>query len=445
LPTSSDVAIRLEGIGKQYRIGAQQDGYRTLREMLSDAAAAPYRRLVHLFQGGAAVAGQTETVWALDDISFEVKQGDVIGVIGRNGAGKSTLLKVLARITEPTKGHAEIHGRVGSLLEVGTGFHPELTGRENIYLNGAILGMGRREIDRKMDEIVAFAEVERFMDTPVKHYSSGMYLRLAFAVAAHLDTEVLLVDEVLAVGDAAFQRKCLGKMGGIAREGRTVLFVSHNMAAIESLCSRALVLDQGKVVYDGEASSAIHGYLTSQSEDLVLDGGLDALRSTPGPGILRALLVRDEANTARSTFAVGEPLTLEFSLDLPRAVKDLQIGVGVKNELGARVCTVAPRWSSTPLGAAGPGPVTVRCSLGEVLMMPGRYLLKVAVGDRQSDLEIIDDIPAFEIAPRDVWGGGSLPQPFSQGIIMLESRWSFEQGSSREAADMPVTVAGEGV
>jgi lipopolysaccharide transport system ATP-binding protein len=258
----SDIAVRVENLSKQYRIGARQPGYRTIRETMTDLAAAPLRRLRRLGQPSP----DNETIWALKDVSFDVKKGEVLGIIGRNGAGKTTLLRILCRITEPTEGYAEIKGRVGSLLEVGTGFHPELTGRENIYLNGAILGMKRAEIDARFDEIVAFSEIEKSLDTPVKRYSSGMYVRLAFSVAAHLEPEILLVDEVLAVGDAAFQKKCLGKMGDVASEGRTVLFVSHNMAAVERLCSRALLVESGKVKVKGDTRKTIDVYLESAAE-----------------------------------------------------------------------------------------------------------------------------------------------------------------------------------
>src|SRR6476620_3148664 len=232
-----DLAIRCEKLSKQYRIGSP-DSYRTLRDAISNTALAPFRRSKNLQNGH---------IWALQDVSFEIKRGEVVGIIGLNGAGKSTLLKILSRITGPTRGRADIYGRVGSLLEVGTGFHPELTGRENIYLKGAILGMRKTEIDRKFDEIVGFAEVEKFLDTPVKRYSSGMYVRLAFGVAAHLEPEILLVDEVLAVGDVGFQRKSLGKMSDVAKGGRTVLFVSHNLAAVRRLCSNAFLLEGGKL------------------------------------------------------------------------------------------------------------------------------------------------------------------------------------------------------
>ncbi|HEY6342770.1 MAG TPA: ABC transporter ATP-binding protein [Bryobacteraceae bacterium] len=255
----SDIAIRVEGLSKQFRIGSPER-YRTFRDTLTDTLAAPFR----FMRNGASNKAPAETIWALKDVSFEVRHGEVIGIIGRNGAGKSTLLKILSRITEPTKGHAEIHGRVGSLLEVGTGFHPELTGRENIFLNGAILGMKRAEILRKFDEIVAFAEIEKFIDTPVKHYSSGMYVRLAFAVAAHMQSEILIVDEVLAVGDAEFQKKCLGRMKEVSAGGRTVLFVSHNLDVVSRLCGRAALLAGGRLEDIGSCSSILSAYQRSK-------------------------------------------------------------------------------------------------------------------------------------------------------------------------------------
>ena len=246
----TDIAIRVDNLSKRYRIG-QREPYKTLRDAVTNFFRGPFQRR----------PSRSEFIWALKDVSFEVKRGEVVGIIGRNGAGKTTLLKVLSRITKPTRGYGEVHGRVGSLLEVGTGFHPELTGRENIYLNGAILGMKRAEIDKKFDEIVNFAEIEKFIDTPVKRYSSGMFVRLAFAVAAHLEPEILLVDEVLAVGDAAFQKKCLGKMGDVAKEGRTVLFVSHNVGAVATLCSRGILLEGGKIKSVGPVKEVVDCYL----------------------------------------------------------------------------------------------------------------------------------------------------------------------------------------
>src|ERR1043166_297898 len=249
--------VRVENVSKQYRLGPRRVAYETLRESLAEAVRAPFRR------NGAK---SRETIWALKDVSFEIAAGEIVGVIGSNGAGKSTLLKILARITEPTTGRVELYGRLASLLEVGTGFHPELTGRENIYLNGAVLGMRKAEIDQRFDEIVAFAELDKFLDTPVKHYSSGMYMRLAFAVASHLQPEILLVDEVLAVGDAAFQKKCLGKMGEVASHGRTVVFVSHNLTAVRSLCRRALWLDHGRIVGSGNTEQVVLSYLQSATQ-----------------------------------------------------------------------------------------------------------------------------------------------------------------------------------
>lgn len=279
----SDVAIGVEGLGKRYRIGEAQR-YNALRDSLARILSGSWLRLR---PSPGEPNGREETFWALKDLSFEIQRGDVVGIVGRNGAGKSTLLKILSRITEPTEGVARIRGRVGSLLEVGTGFHPELTGRENITLNGAILGMGRREIARKFDAIVSFAEVERFLDTPVKHYSSGMYVRLAFGVAAHLEPDILLVDEVLAVGDAAFQKKCLGKMDAVAREGRTVLFVSHNMGAVGRLCQRGVLLHEGRVEAEGPMADVIERYMARML------GGAAEVRYAPDDGkVLQILRVR---------------------------------------------------------------------------------------------------------------------------------------------------------
>lgn len=276
----SRIAIKAEGISKRYSIGAKQQPYRTLRDSIAGAIAKPFG----IFGRPRANATEEDrNVWALKDVSFEIQPGEVVGVIGRNGAGKSTLLKILSRITEPTSGAADLYGRIGSLLEVGTGFHGELTGRENIYLNGAILGMRARDINRQFDRIVAFAEVEKFIDTPVKHYSTGMYMRLAFAVAAHLEPEILLVDEVLAVGDVAFQRKCLGRIGEVAADGRTVLFVSHNMGAIRSLCTKGIVLDRGRVTHFGQIAKSIEAYFESTNNSSSHAGDNGALPHGFGP------------------------------------------------------------------------------------------------------------------------------------------------------------------
>lgn len=309
----NNIAIRCEGLSKQYRIG-KRERYKALRDTLTDAMYAPLRAVRSALAGrrSSVVNPDDNTIWALNDVSFEVKHGEVVGIIGRNGAGKTTLLKILSRITEPTEGYAEIHGRVGSLLEVGTGFHPELTGRENIYLNGAILGMKKAEIEHQFDEIVAFADVEKFIDTPVKHYSSGMYVRLAFAVAAHLELEILLVDEVLAVGDAAFQKKCLGKMGDVAREGRTVLFVSHNMLSLQSLCTRGILLGSGRISNDASIAAVIEEYLGSawDKEGVVCWASPDI---APGNGKVRLKAVRVISESA----PVGEvDISKEFHIEV---------------------------------------------------------------------------------------------------------------------------------
>lgn len=309
----SDPAIRCEGIGKRYRVG-QRQRYRSLRDTIADAFRAPLRRLTATMNAQSRMdADRVEFLWALKNVSLEVQHGEVLGIIGRNGAGKSTLLKILSRITKPTEGRAEIHGRTGALLEVGTGFHPELTGRENIYLNGAVLGMKKREIERKFDEIVEFSECGRFLDTPVKHYSSGMHMRLAFAVAAHLETEILFVDEVLAVGDAAFQKKCLGKIGDVGRQGRTILFVSHNLVAVDSLCTRAICLHDGKVVMEGPPGSVTSRYLKewiSASTEVLYEN----IASAPGNEMirLRRACVRPVNGSPSDPITVRTAFVVEF-------------------------------------------------------------------------------------------------------------------------------------
>src|SRR5262245_4126636 len=291
---SRDIAVRVEGLGKKYLIGheAGRERYTALRDVVGRTAKNLVRTTTDMLRGRAIVAGDTtEEFWALKDINFEIKRGEAVGIIGRNGAGKSTLLKVLSRITDPTEGRVEIRGRVASLLEVGTGFHPELSGRENIYLNGSILGMTRAEIRRRFDEIVAFAEVEKFLDTPVKRYSSGMYVRLAFAVAAHLEPEILIVDEVLAVGDTEFQKKCLGRMGEVAQGGRPVIFVSHNMSAVHRLCTRAIVMHQGQILLDGSVDDAVREYI-KLGEAEVGERVWPVVATAPGDEVIRMTGIR---------------------------------------------------------------------------------------------------------------------------------------------------------
>jgi lipopolysaccharide transport system ATP-binding protein len=337
----SSIAIHAEDLSKRYKLGASSARYKTLRESMSGMLRGTARR-VRSFGAGAH---QPESFWALKNVSFEVKHGEVIGVIGRNGAGKSTLLKILSRITWPTEGRAAIHGRVGSLLEVGTGFHPELTGRENIFLNGAIMGMRRAEIASKFDEIVAFAEVDKFIDTAVKHYSSGMYVRLAFAIAAHLEPEILIIDEVLAVGDLAFQQKCLGKMSEVSRGGRTILFVSHNMTVVEKLCERCIVLHDGRVEYQGETNEAIHHYLDSMLAANNPDGhifdlsGATNRQSNVGKLLKSIELYTDDNLPVLEGIRLGKGLKVKIHFDLPQPTKSFDMGLAFDSMFGQRVFT----------------------------------------------------------------------------------------------------------
>jgi lipopolysaccharide transport system ATP-binding protein len=348
-----DIALRAEALSKLYRLGGSREAYKTLRDTLSDAVVAAWRRAGKLVQGrGAGAAERDDTLWALKDVAFEIKRGEVVGIIGRNGAGKSTLLKIFGRITEPTEGYVDIYGRVGSLLEVGTGFHPELTGRDNIYLNGAILGMKRVEIGRKFDEIVAFAEIERFIDTPVKHYSSGMYMRLAFAVAAHLEPEILLVDEVLAVGDARFQRKCLNKMHDVGQQGRTVLFVSHNMPAITRLCERAILLDGGRVQQDGPSHRVVSTYLNAEVGTMAVREWPDPA-TAPGGEVARVRSVRVRTADGQTTEAVDirQPIGIEMQYDVRRSGYVLSPYYDFYNEENVHVFAAAdldPTWRRRP-------------------------------------------------------------------------------------------------
>jgi homopolymeric O-antigen transport system ATP-binding protein len=364
----SATAIKVENLSKLYRVGARQEHYNTLRDTLTGTAAAPFRAIRSMCKrAGGKHPNGNNTFWALKDLSFEIKRGEVVGVIGRNGAGKSTLLKILSRITEPTGGYADIHGRVSSLLEVGTGFHMELTGRENIYLNGAILGMKRDEIDRKFDEIVEFAEVDKFIDTPVKHFSSGMHLRLAFAVAAHLEPEILLVDEVLAVGDMTFQKKCIGKMENVAAHGRTVLFVSHNLGAVKELCQTSIVLNKGLLEFRGPVVEGISHYSQSLREDKS-----DALASSTG---WRHVRVNGRANDIDSSVAVGEPFFTEAWLELRdefvggRLIYLLDDCVG-DNVVHQRIYS-KELWS----GNLGAGRYRVKVELPPLWLAPGVYTL----------------------------------------------------------------------
>lgn len=374
----SDTVIRVENLGKKYAIAHQkQEGYTTLRERIADGTKSLSRRLLSR-SGKNMLRSNQEEFWALRDVSFEIKQGDRVGIIGRNGSGKSTLLKILSRITEPTTGRIAIKGQVASLLEVGTGFHPELTGQENIYLNGAILGMSKAEIKRKFDEIVAFAEVEKFLDTPVKRYSSGMYVRLAFAVAAHLEAEILVVDEVLAVGDMQFQQKCLGKMEDVGKEGRTVLFVSHNMGTVRSLCERAILLADGRVAIANDCSLAIAAYMSSTLAEA--EGQVVWTNDAEAPGgdemRLRAIRLIGPNGKICSTFAVDQPIEVEIWYEVKQALRGMRINLWLLTLYG-EIAFITTNHNRRPAETSQPGKYKTVCTISGGLLNVGKYIVKI--------------------------------------------------------------------
>jgi lipopolysaccharide transport system ATP-binding protein len=379
----TDIAVRVEGLGKEYRLGFRQKSHTTLRDAVASTLSSSFGRVSRSLRHGVSNrSGSDETVWALSDVSFEVQSGEVLAIVGANGAGKSTLLKILSRITPPTTGYAQIRGRVGSLLEVGTGFHDELTGRENIYLNGAILGMRKKAIERRFDEIVDFSGVEKFIDTPVKHYSSGMRMRLAFSVAAHLEPEVLIIDEVLAVGDAAFQQKCLGKMEGVANEGRTVLFVSHNMPAVLRLCPEAILLRDGRIVMRGPSSLVVERYLNSsgkiKSERVWRK---EELPSTCGPFHPIALRVCNPDGTVSDTVRASRGFRIEMNYQLTEAIPGLRVGILLYSSVGELLLisfdTDDPerhgRWPNRP-----PGDYVSRCHIPANLLNKGTFIVGIS-------------------------------------------------------------------
>ncbi|PHJ62737.1 ABC transporter [Nostoc linckia z18] len=394
----SENMISVENLSKKYIIAHQQEGrsrYKALRDVITDGAKSFAKTFIK--PSGKKIPNPArEEFWALKDISFEIQQGEAIGVIGRNGAGKSTLLKVLSRITEPTRGRIAIKGRVASLLEVGTGFHPELTGRENIYLNGSVLGMSKAEIKKKFDEIVAFAEVEKFLDTPVKRYSSGMYVRLAFSVAAHLEPEILIVDEVLAVGDSAFQKKCLGKMGDVAtREGRTVLFVSHSMQAIAQLTKRCILLSKGSVQFDGDTGKAVQLYMAGQKDNSVLQADYQAPVNKTGNYVAWAKAHTSEAQGIHSW---GEPITFEFALHVTEPHESLRFSFQIVNFLQQPICIFWFFNSDAPF-CREPGTFILRCQIPKFRLYMGSYTLTTWFSNRRSDtlLENLREICPFEV------------------------------------------------
>jgi lipopolysaccharide transport system ATP-binding protein len=399
----TDVVICAEALAKKYVIGQEADrpAYATLRDVVAGAAKKVARTASDLLHGRAVIGGRTaEDFWALKDINFEIKRGEVVGIIGRNGAGKSTLLKILSRITEPSKGRVELRGRVASLLEVGTGFHPELTGRENIFLNGAILGMTRREIRRKFDEIVAFAEVERFLDTPVKRYSSGMYVRLAFAVAAHLDPEILVIDEVLAVGDMGFQRKCLGKMQDVAKGGRTVLFVSHNLTAVIDLTTRALLLERGHLMASGPSRQVVSQFMRMMQTSMKGTSDLFPFRQTyrsAGYVDIRSVRICG-ADLGAAVLEYGQDLSIDVDLTVKRPVEDGIVNIIILNEQLQPITTLASG-DSAFFYSLPPGAHTLHCNAGALPLSPGDYFLTVGVAQKGGRLswDVLETLPGFRI------------------------------------------------
>lgn len=424
--------IQVEGLSKSYLISHRaREPYRTLRDAISTGA----RHIARGLSGRRDLGAGSETkeeFWALRDVDFKVEEGERVGIIGRNGAGKSTLLKILSRITEPTRGRVSISGRVASLLEVGTGFHPELTGRENIYLNGAVLGMTRDEVRRKFDQIVAFADVERFLDTPVKRYSSGMYVRLAFAVAAHLEPDILVVDEVLSVGDAQFQKKCIGKMEEVGASGRTVLFVSHNLPTVLRLCSRSLLMENGNLTASGDTRTVIQSYLDSRT---TADSAATALLDLPRPeGIGQRLRITDcsivnsdDVSTNRLLF--GEPFAIRVQAIATHAVNDVSIVLGLDTQSEFRIATLASEDASKVFSCASGGALAVAASPMHLVLKPGRYLLTVGARHGEQPLDYLPQVLSFDV-DRVPWRGA--PSAIDTwGVLHVPTGWAEVAATGR--------------
>lgn len=403
-----DTAIKVEGLGKKYVIGQQKS---------SDLRNAFGKKLKSLFAGNGSSIN--EEFWALQDINFEIKKGEAVGIIGRNGAGKSTLLKILSRITEPTKGRFEINGRVSSLLEVGTGFHPELTGRENIYLNGTILGMRRVEIRQKLDEIIAFSGVERFLDTPVKHYSSGMKVRLAFSVAAHLEPEILIIDEVLAVGDAEFQKKCLGKMDEVSKnEGRTVVFVSHNLGAVEVLCDTGVYLNSGIIVNSGLAETVIREYLKNHSN---IKGYYQAEGSSSQSNIfIKEIRIKNELGQNVTSLKANEPCIINTTIinKYKEKLTHLNFAVGVANESGTRVLHLDNNVLGQCIVANDCKLITIDVNIPNLPLKPGKYILTFYLADNKEEIEWLKDVIVLEIVGAEFYKTGKLPRDYQYQFLL---------------------------
>ena len=422
------IAIEVVGLGKKYQIGGAQKSYYRLTDQLVDAFTAPFRRAGKLIRGQATSAAELdEAIWALKNVSFQVKPGEVLGIIGRNGVGKSTLLKILSGITDPSEGYADIYGRVGSLLEVGTGFHPELTGRENVFLNGAILGMKKFEIERKLDEIVAFAEIDKFLDTPVKHYSSGMYVRLAFSVAAHLEPEILLVDEVLAVGDVAFQRKCLGKMDDVARTGRTVVFVSHNMGLLQTLCQRGIFLQKGAVHADGAITEAVDAYLQTLEQAHAQDLSKRTDRKGRGHVRLIGAEVFNGSRESSSILKTGHPARFIFSVN--HFVPGLACNFFIYDTIGQPITSFQSKVRGPEDAYDSQSGLDFVCELDELLLLPGRYRIDVAITGDNWLQDFIEAATVFEVGEGQVRGRPA--QPDGKFSVVMNHRWTLPAKNQR--------------
>jgi len=421
------VAIKVEGLGKCYLLSHQHRArYRSLRDSIVESAQRVGRVAGRLLNRNGSARAEKEEFWALRDIDLQVEQGERLAIIGRNGAGKSTLLKLLSRVVEPTRGRATLRGRLASLLEVGTGFHPELTGRENIYLNGAILGMGREEIDRKFDEIVSFADVEKFLDTPVKRYSSGMYTRLAFSVAAHLDTDILIIDEVLAVGDASFQRKCLGKMDDVSRQGRTLLFVSHNMAAVETLCNRAVLLAGGRIVDQGDTRRIIEAYAQTWRQGIELSDRRD--RSGTGHARLESIALEDMKGERVQN--VGSMQGFEFVVTVTTTAENIgkkaDLILVVCDSRDTRLCSLYTEWTQSEFRIEAERQV-FRCRIADGLpLVADTYWLTAAVLIGGVAADKMERALEFEVTPSPDFAGGLVLNP-SFGQMLVEHAWEQQR------------------
>jgi homopolymeric O-antigen transport system ATP-binding protein len=427
--------IEVRKISKKYKLGARAQLHGSFREALQRLVLSPGKRAKNPPDGEGTV-DQSKSIWALRDVNLDVYKGDTIGVIGANGAGKSTLLKIMSRITDPTEGYMRVRGNIGSLLEVGTGFHPELSGRENIFLNGAILGMLKSQIDAKFDEIVSFAGISRFLDTPVKRYSSGMYVRLAFSIAAHLDPEILIVDEVLAVGDVAFQKKCLGKMAEACSRAKTVIFVSHNLSAVESLCSRGIVLHRGTVAFDGGSKDAVQFYLRNIESATALTGvnGID-LSASPGrspahrPYLTRLDLLDQTGQPLCGDFPTGSALRAVVHFSLDASCTSFDASIAFDTPTGQRVCTAHSAYEPDRVHQERSGEQAFICDIPSVALVPGDYRISVGLDIAGHEVDWVDGAARLSVIESDYYGTGVVP---TKGMFLLPNRWTL--------CDQPVEV-----